>query len=94
MALADVVLADVAAAGDRLATLEALRDRLAADMDAAPPTVSAQLAAQIVKVLEAIAELAGGQKVSSLDELADRRKDRLAAAGVPEPPRRQSRQRR
>ena len=87
-------LAEIAAQGDRLKTLEALRDRLAADLDAAPPTVSAQLAAQLTKVLAAVAELGATTKVSGLDELTERRKDRLAAAGVPEPPRRASRQRR
>lgn len=89
-----MAVVDVAMTGDRLATLEAVRDRLAADLDAAPPTVSAQLAAQLTKVLAEIAELSGAQKVSVLDDLADRRKARLAEAGIPEPPRRQSRQRR
>jgi hypothetical protein len=87
-------LAEVAALGDRLKTLQALRDRLASDIDAAPATVTAQLASQLTKVLAEIAELGASTKVSGLDQLATRRADRLAEAGVPEPPRRASRQRR
>jgi hypothetical protein len=86
-------IAAVAAQGDRLATLEAMRDRLAADMDVAPPTVSAQLAAQLSKVLAEIAELSKSKKVSSIDELAKRRSDRFAASDIPEPAQRQTRER-
>ena len=88
------MIADAAAGGDRRKTLEAIRDKLARDMDDAPPAVSAQLAGQLVKVLAELAELGNPEKVSALDELANRRKDRLAAAGIPEPAKRQARQRR
>jgi len=88
-----MAVADVAATGDRLKTLEAMRDRLAADFDAAPPTVSAQLASQLSKVLAELAELGAHTKVSSVDDLAAKRTTRLAAAGVPESPRRQARKR-
>jgi hypothetical protein len=84
----------VAATGDRVATLEAMRDKLAADMDVAPPTVTAQLAARLQAVLAELAEIAAPRKASSLDELDDRRKARLSAAGVAEAPVRASRQRR
>lgn len=87
-------IAAVASTGDRVATLEAMRDKLAADMDAAPPTVTAQLAARLQAVLAELAEIAAPKKVSSLDELDARRAARLAAAGVAEAPRRQARQRR
>jgi len=87
------MIADVAQGGDRRKTLEAIRDKLAADMDVAPPAVSAQLAGQLVKVLAELAELGNPQKVSALDELANRRKDRLAAAGIPDAPKRQTRKR-
>ena len=87
-------VSDVAKAGDRRAILEAIRDKLAADMDEAPVAVSAQIAGQLVKVLTELAELGDPKKVSSLDELDAKRKDRLAAAGVPDAPRRQARQRR
>lgn len=88
-----MAVADVAATGDRIRTLEAMRDRLAADFDAAPPTVSAQLASQLSKVLAELAELGANTKVSDLDELADKRTRRLAAAGVPESPQRPARKR-
>ena len=83
-----MAVADVAAAGDRIKTLEAIRDRLAADLDAAPPTVSAQLASQLTKVLAELDELGSNTKVSTVDELAAKRTNRLSAAGVPESPRR------
>ena len=86
-------VADVAATGDRVRTLEAMRDRLAADFDAAPVTVSAQIASQLSKVLAELAELGANTKVSDVDDLAAKRSDRLAAAGVPESPRRQARKR-
>ncbi len=86
-------VAEVASTGDRIKTLEALRDRLAADFDAAPPTVSAQLASQLSKVLAELAELGANTKVSTVDELAAKRSDRLSAAGVPESPKRQARKR-
>jgi len=40
-----------AATGDRQATLIAMRDKLAADMDEAPPAVVAQIAARLQSVL-------------------------------------------
>ena len=86
-------VADIAATGDRVKTLEAMRDRLAADFDAAPVTVSAQIASQLSKVLAELAELGANTKVSDVDDLAAKRHDRMSAAGVPQPPRRQARQR-
>jgi hypothetical protein len=88
------MISEAAQTGDRRKTLEAIRDKLARDMDDAPAAVSAQLAGQLVKVLAELADLGDPKKVSSLDELADKRKNRLAAAGVPDAPRRQARQRR
>ena len=87
------MIEDVANTGDRRKTLEAIRQKLAADMDAAAPAVSAQLASQLVKVLAELAELGTTEKVSVLDDLANRRKDRLAKAGVPDAPKRQTRKR-
>lgn len=89
----NMAVADVAATGDRIKTLEAMRDRLAADFDAAPPTVSAQLASQLSKVLAELADLGANMKVSTLDELAAKRTVRLAEADVPESPRRPARKR-
>lgn len=70
-----------------------MRDKLAADMDAAPPAVVAQIAGRLAAVL---AELDGlpSLEVSKLDDLAKRRADRVAATTAVEPARRQTRQRR
>jgi hypothetical protein len=77
------MIGDIARTGDRRKTLEAMRDKLADDMDQAPPAVVAQIAARLQSVLDDLEKL-GDQKVSVLDELANRRTDRLAAAGVPD----------
>ena len=84
----------VAVAGDRRATLVALRDKLAFEIDDAPSTVVAQLAGQLSKVLAELDGLAEPGKVSSLDELEKRRADRLATAEPAVPAGRPSRQRR
>lgn len=68
-------LADVAATGDRLRTLEALRDRLARDIDdpETPARDRASLARQLTAVLAEIASIAPTTKGSPLDELLKRR---------------------
>lgn len=75
-------LASVVAEGDLRGSLEALRDRLAADLDCNDGRGTAALAKQLVEVLKAIAALPSGKERTIDDELADRRKDRVAAAGV------------
>jgi len=69
-----------AATNDRRATLIAMRDKLAADMDEAPPAVVAQIAGRLAAVLEEIDGLPDAQKVSPLDELNRRRQDRISKA--------------
>lgn len=69
---------DAAATDDRRATLVAMRDKLARDMDDAPPAVVAQIAGRLAAVLEEIDGLPDGGKVSALDELDRRRQDRVA----------------
>ena len=88
-----MAIADVALTGDRRATLEAMRDKLAADMDAAPPAVVAQIAGRLSAVLLELEEIGSSRTVSAVDELNAKRLDRLTKAGVPESPRRQARQR-
>lgn len=87
-------VAAAAATGDRLATLVAMRDKLAADLDEAPPTVVAQIAGRLSAVLVEIEGLNDPRKVSSLDDLAARRADRLSAPKGGSPTRGQARQRR
>ena len=88
-----MTILETAQSGDRRKTLEAMRDKLAADMDAAPPAVVAQIAARLSDVLKELDSL-GSEKVSLVDELANRRKDRLSAAGVSDTPSRSKGERR
>lgn len=75
------LLAPVAAAGDRLATLRALRDVLARQIDASSdPFGLPALATRLQSVLEQIAAIAPPEVTGSvLDELAKRR----SASGAP-----------
>lgn len=69
-----------AATNNRRATLIAMRDKLARDMDEAPPAVVAQIAGRLAAVLEEIDGLPDAQKVSPLDELNRRRQGRISKA--------------
>lgn len=78
-------MGEIAAAADtddRRATLVAMRNKLAVDMDEAPPAVVAQIAGRLAAILEEIDGLATPGKVSALDELDQRRQDRIATAGA------------
>jgi hypothetical protein len=88
------MIAAAAATNDRRATLIAMRDKLAADMDEAPPAVVAQIAGRLSAILVELSEMAAPGKVSSLDELDKRRQDRIATPTDSEPARRATRQRR
>jgi hypothetical protein len=89
-----MAIADVAATGDRRATLVAMRDKLAADMDEAPPAVVAQIAARLQSVLNEIDGIAAEGEIDLADQLAQRRLDRIAAAKSAESATKQTRQRR
>lgn len=75
-------LSDAVQLGRREA-LEALRDKLAADIEVAPIGVSAQLAAQLRATLAELDTLDAPVEVTLEDELAARRQDRLAGADAP-----------
>jgi phage gp29-like protein len=76
-------VAEAAETGDRLTILRTMRDRLAKDMDAAESNVVAQIAARLQAVLVAIAELEPPEVVpNGVDQLAQRREDRISAAHV------------
>jgi len=72
---------EVIAAGDHRRSLEALRDELAKALVTADANVVAQVAGRLQAVLAALADLPSECKASRSDELARRRKDRLAGAG-------------
>lgn len=68
--------------GDERRALEAMRLKLATEMDAAPAAVVAQVAARLQAVLVRLSELPDREAVSKSDDLAARRKARRAAAGM------------
>jgi len=73
-------IAEAAATDDRRATLVAMRDKLAADMDEAPAAVVAQIAGRLAAILEDIELMSDDREVSPFDELMRRRADRIAAS--------------
>jgi hypothetical protein len=81
---ARVGLAAVVAQGDRRASLEAIRDHLAKELEDAPATVAvAPIAKQLADVIRELESLPGARKDSKSDELASRRAARRAkAAGL------------
>jgi len=79
-------LRSVVAKGDLRASLEALRDHLAAELDRNEGQGTAALAKQLAEVLKSIAALPSGKERTIDDELADRRKDRVAATDVSDRP--------
>ena len=83
---------DAARSGDRRQALEAMRDKLAAEMDLAESSVVAQISGQLVRVLAELDGMPAG-KATTLDDLDKRRQDRLAAAKAPASPKRQAKQR-
>lgn len=72
-------LREVAATGDRRMTLEALRDRLAADFEEAATGVVAQIAAQLRATLLELDELPRPAEVSVVENIATRRASRRSA---------------
>lgn len=88
------MIAAAAATNDRRATLVAMRDKLATDMDEAPPAVVAQIAARLQSVLAELDSIAVTGDIDLADELKQRRLDRLATADAVAPAKRQTRQRR
>ena len=74
-----------AQSGDRPATLQALRDRLAETIDS-PMTTGAELASlarQLVIVTELLDDINEGAEVNLVDALAARRAERVANSDPP-----------
>lgn len=81
-------LSDAVATGERLRALEALRDRLASDLDAcASARDVASLSQRLMDVLKQIDELGGGvqaeRKETGLSEFERRLRERESAAKGP-----------
>lgn len=88
-----MTIAAAAASGDRRAALVAMRNKLAHDMDDAPPAVVAQIAARLQSVLAELDGLAVSGERDLADELKQRRLDRIAASKSAAPAKRQTRKR-
>jgi hypothetical protein len=72
-------IAAAAEKGDRAATLEALRDRLAREIDQADsPEDVAVLSARLTDVLAQLAAISPTTKVSTVGQLARKRRERRA----------------
>ncbi|MGI5288040.1 hypothetical protein ACQEVF_32510 [Nonomuraea polychroma] len=64
--------------GDRREALEAIRDKLAAELRAADGRDAAVIAKELRATIAELEKLPGGREVSRVDELAARRADRRA----------------
>lgn len=73
-------LPEVVSTGDRRASLEALRDHLAASLVAVDVRYKAPLAKQLADVMREIDGLRDAKVVSPLDELRTKRAGRASAA--------------
>lgn len=66
--------------GDRRASLEAIRDKLARELQVARGRATPAIARELRATLAEIDALPGGKEVDPVDELARRRADRIADA--------------
>lgn len=66
--------------GDRRAALEAIRDKLAAELEDAEGRDAATVAKELRATLAELEALPGGKEVSAVDDLSDRRAKRRADA--------------
>ncbi|GIH29084.1 hypothetical protein Aph01nite_73940 [Acrocarpospora phusangensis] len=73
-------ISTVVGEGDRRASLEAIRDKLARELQAAIGKDAATLAKQLRETLAELESLPGGKEVSAVDEIAERRTRRIADA--------------
>ncbi|MFE4397199.1 MULTISPECIES: hypothetical protein [Streptomycetaceae] len=73
-------MSSAASDGDRRTALEAVRDKLAAELDEASGPVVAVLSKELRLTIAELESLPGGREVSALDELTARRAARRADA--------------
>lgn len=76
-------LPGVVASGDRVASLRAIRDNLAANIEAAAPQYVAGLSKQLAEVMRELESIAPPNQKSALDEIAGQRDKRRARTSVP-----------
>lgn len=85
MVEAVVLMADLTDAVDNAdlrGSLQALASQLARDLETAAVNMRPQIAGQLRATLKDLAELPVAGEVSSIDELASRRKDRRSTSAV------------
>ncbi len=78
-------MAEAAASGDYRATLEAIRDQLAHQLERAEPAVAAQIAGQLRQTLKDLAQLPPVKGGSKTDEVRARREARRVAGAKAAP---------
>jgi hypothetical protein len=78
--LSDLQPSAVIKQGDRRLSLEAIRDKLAFELDEAFGRDAATIAKELASVIRELDSLPGGKEESTVDQLAARRKKRLADA--------------
>jgi len=78
-------VAEAAASGDHRATLEAIRDQLAHQLERSEPAVAAQIAGQLRQTLKDLAALPPAAGGSKTDEVRARREARRSAAAAAAP---------
>lgn len=71
---------EVVQIGDRRRSLEAIRDKLAAELDEACGRDAATIAKELRETIRELDSLPGGKEASPVDELGARRKARYADA--------------
>lgn len=78
-------VSEAAKSGDVRATYEAMRDKLATDLDGADPAIAAQISGQLRQVLKDLQAMPSAKGVPKRDDLRKRREARRVAASTPEP---------
>lgn len=77
-------LRNVAADGNRRTALEVMRDSLADRFDAAEGRDAAVISKELREVMRELEQIPTGKEVSTSDDLAKRRADRIAKAAAEE----------
>lgn len=80
MTVAD--LFEVVATGDRVKSLERIRDNLASTLEVSPPQYVAALSKQLAETMRELEQLNPPKRKSAVDELAAKRADRRKGAAV------------
>jgi hypothetical protein len=73
-------ISDAAESGDRRATLEAIRDKLSAELSKEVGRATAPIAKELVAVLRELDGIATAERKTTVDDLANRRATRRASA--------------